>query len=108
PLGPGTHVPAIDSHEDKGGHRPAGRPRPGRHREAKRGRVVIALVIALAVMCGVFIPYSIQKDREDMREPKHRAEPDGAPQTREEVRSGWTPPGYDMQQAYEQKQELKR
>jgi len=40
--------------------------------------------------------------------PKHRAEPDGAPQTREEVTAGYINPSQARMAAWQQKQELTR
>jgi hypothetical protein len=42
------------------------------------------------------------------KEPRHRAEPDGAPMTREEVTSGYVNPSYERMSAWEQKLELTR
>jgi hypothetical protein len=44
----------------------------------------------------------------ETRHPKHLAEPDGAPQTREEVTAGYVNPSQERMAAWQQKRDLTR
>lgn len=67
-------------------------------------------------MCRVLLHNKPHKEGSTMtnttstekRQPKHLAEPDGAPLTREEVTSGYVNPSQERMAAWEQKQAARR